>query len=156
MRGKHQEFADGVLADAEMNATRVYMRLYPKCGEEAARRNASRLLTRADIHTYMAERMKERAKRVEITQDFVLGGLKEVAQRCMQQVPVMTWDRQEKRHVQVEDENGQGVWEFDSGGANRALELLGKHLGVFSQDGDDEDAPAPTVVNVNIVDGRKA
>ena len=43
----------------------------------------------------------------------------------MQAVPVMDREGHET-----------GEWEFDSGGANRALELLGKHLQLFG-DGDD-------------------
>jgi phage terminase small subunit len=30
------------------------------------------------------------------------------------------------------DAEGEGVWEFDSSGANKSLELIGKHLGAFS------------------------
>ena len=50
----------------------------------------------------------------------------------MQRVPVMRYDREAKCKVQVTDDDGQGVWTSDSSGANRALELLGKHLGTFS------------------------
>ena len=35
---------------------------------------------------------------------------------------------------QVVDENNMPLWKFDSSGANRALELLGKHIGLFSPD----------------------
>jgi phage terminase small subunit len=158
MRPRHQEFVNEYLSDPELNATRAYLKVYPKSSEAAARRSASDLLTRADIQAYVGERIKERTRRMEaekgVTQDFVVMGLKEVAERCMQRVPVMRWDREEKAHVQVTDEQGEGVWQFDSSGANRSLELLGKHLGVFTG-GDEGDVPAPTVVNVNVVDGRK-
>jgi hypothetical protein len=44
----------------------------------------------------------------------------------------MVYDREAKEHVQKIDEaTGEGVWEFDSSGANRSLELLGKHLRMF-------------------------
>ena len=49
---------------------------------------------------------------------WVLDRLKEVAERCM-----------EATHVR--DRSGKivdGEWTFDSAGANRSLELLGKHL----------------------------
>lgn len=159
MNPRHLEFVNVYLADPEMNATRAYLKVYPKSSEAAARRSAHDVLTRPDVHAYVTQRIKERAKRVEaekgITQDFVLNGLKEVAQRCMQRVPVMTWSREDKCHVQATNAEGQGVWEFDSSGANRALELLGKHLGIF-EGGEEDEKPVPVAVTVNVVDGRKA
>ena len=158
---RHKDFADAYLADPNLNATRAYRQVYPRSGEEAARRSASELLTRDDVQAYISERMQERAQRTGITQDFVLGGLKEVAERCMQRHPVMVGKgkdrKQAKEYVTTEDgrEVEAHVFEFDSAGANRALELLGKHLGIFSESlGDDE----PPVQRVEIVvkDGRKA
>jgi len=158
VNSRHIEFVNEYLADSELNATRAYLKVYTKSSEGAARRSASDLLTRPDIQAYVSQRMKERVQRVEaekgITQDFVLCGLKEVAQRCMQRVPVMVWSREDKRHAQATNADGQGIWEFDSSGANRALELLGKHLGVF-EGAESEDAPVPVAVTVNVVDGRK-
>lgn len=37
----------------------------------------------------------------------------------------------------------------------KALELLGKHLGLFKDNPEAEDVPLPTVINVNVVDGRR-
>lgn len=33
--------------------------------------------------------------------------------------------------VQAIDEEGRNVWQFDAKGANKSLELLGKHIGMF-------------------------
>lgn len=67
---------------------------------------------------------------------YVVEGFKEVFNRCMQKVPVMKWDYEEKAMVQAtqvnEDGEEVGVWEFDSMGANKALEMLGKHLAMFT------------------------
>jgi phage terminase small subunit len=41
------------------NATGAYQRAYPKASEESARRNASRLLTNADIQEYMSAVLAE-------------------------------------------------------------------------------------------------
>ncbi len=49
----------------------------------------------------------------------------------MQAVPVMRFDAVEKRMVQATDEFGNDIWQFDSTGANRSTELIGKHLGMF-------------------------
>nr|MCR5258685.1 hypothetical protein [Desulfovibrio sp.] len=47
---------------------------------------------------------------------------------CMQKRPVLNM-----KGEQVVDEEGNAKWTFDSKGANRALELLGKHLGIFTE-----------------------
>ena len=37
-----------------------------------------------------------------------------------------------KKGEQIQDENGNNIWTFDAKNAVRALELLGKHLGIFA------------------------
>jgi phage terminase small subunit len=69
-------------------------------------------------------------ERAIVDASWVLTGIKEIAERCMQRVPVMI--QAGSLRVQMTDENGQGVWAFDANGANRALELLGKHLKLFT------------------------
>jgi len=50
-------------------------------------------------------------------------------------VPVMEFDPVEKMMKQktavTEEGEEIGVWEFDSTGANKATEMIGKHLGMF-------------------------
>ena len=95
---------------------------------------ASEHLTKPNIHAYIQQLIAERAKRVELDADFVIKGLIDVSLRCRQAIPVMKWDAQAKEMVQVTDDEDRAVWEFDSNGANRALELLGRHLGIFEKD----------------------
>jgi len=45
----------------------------------------------------------------------------------------MVYDRVEKRMVQATDDEDRNIWTFDSAGANRAFELLGKHLNIFTE-----------------------
>lgn len=70
----------------------------------------SELLKRPRIKAAIAERQAELAEKIEVTQEWVVGNLKSVADRCL--------------------ENGEA---FNPAGANRALELLGKHLGMFAE-----------------------
>jgi phage terminase small subunit len=58
-----------------------------------------------------------------VSRAWVISKLKEVAERCMQAQP-------------VNDKLGRetGLYVFDSSGANRSLELIGKHLRVFGDD----------------------
>ena len=75
---KQKRFADEWLVD--LNGTRAYKVAYPSVKkDETARVNASRLLTNANVKTYIQERQKEREKRTEITQDSVLHELALIA-----------------------------------------------------------------------------
>jgi phage terminase small subunit len=97
---------------------------------------ASELLTKPNILSYLNDILYERAERTKVTADYVITSLRELIQRCLQKKPVMIFDKVEKEYIQktclVEDEDDvrheEGVWEFDSQGANKALETLAKHL----------------------------
>jgi phage terminase small subunit len=97
--------------------------------------------------------MDERSKRTLVDQDFVVQGFLEVYRRCIQATPVMVWDYDEKGMVQAKNENGEGVYEFDSQGANTALSNLAKHLAMFNDKAkvkiEDETGKTITVEYVN-------
>jgi phage terminase small subunit len=63
----------------------------------------------------------ELAERTLVTKEYVMQGLREVAERCMQKKPVL-------------DRQGEftGEWQFNPQGANKAYELMGKELGMFN------------------------
>lgn len=86
------------------------------------------MLTQPDIKSYIEEGLSKAAEAAGLSKKWVLVKLKEVVERCMQARPVM--DRQG---------NETGQWEFDSSGANRALELIARHLRLL---GDDDSAAA--------------
>lgn len=68
---KQKIFADEYLVD--LNATRAYKAAYANCkNDETAAVNASRLLRNAKVDAYIQQRIKDREKRTEITQDMVL------------------------------------------------------------------------------------
>jgi hypothetical protein len=50
----------------------------------------------------------------------------------MQKTAVIRWDYDVKGMAQAKDENGNGIWAFDSRGASKGLELLGRHLRMFT------------------------
>lgn len=98
----------------DLNGTQAAIRAgYSK---KTANEQAARLLANVSIKEAVQEQVDARTERTLITADFVLTSLKEVALRCMQKELVKA-----------------GVWRFDSTGANRALELLGKHLNLFKE-----------------------
>jgi len=75
---------------------------------------------------YLAEqiqiRLAKRATDNGITADYVLTSLKSIAERC-----------QQKEAIMGKDGEPTGEYKFDSSGANKSLELLGKHLKLFTE-----------------------
>lgn len=94
--------------------------------ERSAKQTASRLLTDADLLSRVRELQTEQVNRLAVTADSVVLRLLEVYERCMQAKPVMAWDKEEKEYVAT------GEFVFDSKGALGALDLLGKHLAMFT------------------------
>ena len=71
MTEKQKIFADEYLID--LNATRAYRKAYPSVKkDETAAQAGSRMLRNVKVAEYIQERMQERQKRTEITQDRVL------------------------------------------------------------------------------------
>lgn len=124
---KQRRFCAEYLID--LNATQAAIRAgYSK---HTAKSQGQRLLTYVDIKAEVGTKTKKQVEKVDISAEYVLSSLKEVAERCRTAVPVMV--REGRKLVQkIDEETGEGVWEFDSSGANRALELLGKHLAIFT------------------------
>ena len=85
-----------------------------------------KLLKNVEVKQALDMAMNERKERTELSADYVLKNLRESVERCMQRQPVMS------KGEQVTDEQGNTVWTFDAKGATRALELIGKHLGMFT------------------------
>lgn len=109
----------------DLNATQAAIRA--GYSERTASRIGPQLLGKTCVREAIEKAQAKRARRVEVTQDYVLSNLVEVVERSMQRAPVL-----DRKGEQVTDEEGRAVWTFDAKGANRALELLGKHLGIFT------------------------
>lgn len=120
---KQKEFVRQYLVD--LNATQAAIRA--GYSVKTAYRQGADLLQKTSIREAIEKAQAKRARRVEVTQDYVLSNLVEVVERTMQRAPVL-----DRKGEQVTDEEGRAVWTFDARGANRALELLGKHLGIFT------------------------
>jgi phage terminase small subunit len=94
---------------------------------------ASRLLKDVKVAALIAEGEERIARRAEIDAAFVVDGALEVLERALQRRPVEYFDKAEKMMVQATDEDGNDIWQFDSNGAMKALTLLSKHTGGFSE-----------------------
>ena len=91
----------------------------------SARKTASRLLTNADILARVRELQREQTARLALTQDYVLQQLVDTYRCCREPEPVLVYDPDAGGMVE------SGKYQFDSKGALRALELIGKHLGMY-------------------------
>lgn len=118
---KQEAFVREYLVD--LNATQAAIRA--GYSEKTAVKQGSRLLTNADIRTRIEELQRKRAEKLELDAGWVLKRLKDISDRCMTAEPVMAFNYDTK---QLEE---TGEYKFDSTGANKATELIGKHLGMF-------------------------
>lgn len=140
LTAKQKMFVAEYLID--LNATRAAIRAgYSK---KTADRIGPELLGKTCVSQAIQEQQQLREKRTLITADYVINSLKEVAERCMQKEPILDHDG-----------NETGEWRFDSSGANKSLELLGKHLKLFTDKTELTGKDGETLeINVNITDAN--
>jgi len=118
LTAKQEQFCLEYMVD--LNATQAAIRSgYSK---DTAQQIGSENLSKPLIAEKIAQLRAERSERVQIDADYVIENLAEIVERCMQR-------------TEVKDHNGVGTGEykFEHNGANRALELLGKHLKMFTE-----------------------
>jgi phage terminase small subunit len=159
MTDKQKLFCDEYLID--MNATRAYRIAYPSIKKESTINSlASRLLRNDKVNEYLEKRKLDRQKRTEITQDMVI---KELAKIAFVDMRKLYNERGNLLDIHSIDDDTAGaissietLEEYSGYGENRektgdtqkvkmldktkALELLGKHLGMFKE----------TNINVNM------
>lgn len=106
----------------DLNATQAAIRAgYSK---KTAKEIGAENLSKPIIQERISELKAGREERLQIDADWVLSQAVKVHLRCMQAEPVML------KGEQVEDDEGRLVYKFDSSGANKALELVGKHINI--------------------------
>ncbi len=124
LTNRRSKFADEYLVD--LNATKAAFR----AGQSA--RAAQQLLQNASVQGAIQAALAARAERTEISQNWVIGRLVANAERAMQAVPVCDAAGKET-----------GRYTYQGTVANRALELLGKHIGMWPREHHGDDLPKP-------------
>ncbi len=120
---KQQCFIEEYLID--LNAAQSAIRA--GYSEKTAKQQASRLLTNVDVAAAVAKAKRERSEATKIDAEWVLRQAVELHQRCMQEIrPV----RNPKTGKQIYDDDGNALFTFNAAAANRALELVGKHVDI--------------------------
>jgi len=131
---RHEKFFKEWLID--YNATRAYCVTYKRVKTQSVCVMASKLLSYLLIQAKYKALLNEHNEKLEDTawlkKEYVINNLKELTERCMQKTPVMEFDYINKELVQKTDDDGKSIWQFDSKGAGKGLELLGKHLQLFT------------------------
>lgn len=150
MTDAQKRFCDEYLID--LNATRAYKVAYKSCKkDETANVNGSKLLRNTKVKEYIAQKQAEIQKRTEITQDKVL---KELAKIAFGDIRKLYTENGALRNIiDLEDDIAGAISgvetyeEYEGRGEDRehvgdtkkvkmldktkALELIGKHLGMF-------------------------
>lgn len=146
---KQKRFIEEYLVD--LNATQAAIRA--GYSERTAYSIGEENLKKPEIKRAIEEAQLNRSSRVQITQDDVIRMLIENIEKSSgtKQV-VITQTRKSEDGEFVGDDVAQFVYEPSS--VNKALELLGKHLGMFKDklDVTTGDKPLPTVINVTFSD----
>ena len=122
---KQQRFVEEYLVD--LNATQAAIRA--GYSEKTARVTGGENLLKPAVAAAITEQRNALAERTGLSAEYVVNGLQEVAERCLQRAPVMVGSGEDRQ--QATDDEGNHIWEFNAAGANKAFELLGKHLGMF-------------------------
>lgn len=154
LTAKQKAFIQEYLKD--LNATQAYMRAGYKANENVARTNSSRLLANANIQAEIEKAMARREKRTEVTQDRVVKELSKVAfsnitDYCSFTTQKTVIDYEDDgtpiygyiQVVEMKDSNEidptaiseistkDNHFRFKLYDKLKAIELLGKHLGMF-------------------------
>lgn len=137
---KQKRFADEYLID--LNAKQAAIRT--GYSAKTAEVQGSRLLSNAKVLAYIRSKQKALEKKTSVTIEWIIEQLVSVYEKSMQAQPVVDYKG-----------DPTGEYKFEANAANRSLELLGKHLGMFSDKlqltGKDEK---PLEVNVTNVKSR--
>ena len=107
----------------DLNATQAAIRAgYSK---NSARQIGDENLSKPVIAAAVAKAKRERSEATKIDAEWVLRQAVELHLRCMQEIKPA---RNPKTGKQLYDDGGNALFTFNAAAANRALELIGKHV----------------------------
>jgi len=114
-------FCHYLVSDPAQDIVEAYLKIKPDVQRKTASVMGGKMLRKPEVRDYIGKLMTERQKRMEMDEDWVIGRLRDICDRCMQY------------EVAERDEEGNPIlFKFDAGGATKSLELIGKHMRMFS------------------------
>ena len=128
MTPKQQRFIDEYLVDGNATQAAIRAGYSADCAAEIGYEN----LRKPQIAEAVKRGSSVLQERVQITQDWVLVRLADNVERCRQARPVMD-KKGNQIFLETEDGDLAPAYTFNANGANKALELLAKHLGMFTE-----------------------
>lgn len=166
LTARQKAFVNEYLID--LNATQAAIRA--GYSQKTAAEQATRLLTNVNIQDNLQKRMSDREKRTEITQDMILNELASVAFANGTDYATITPDEMGAAEVQFKPTDTltkekkaaiSGIKTSQTGievklcDKMKALELLGKHLGMFNDKIADKNNDVTVIINGNAGDWSK-
>lgn len=133
MQENHKRFADKYFETLNGKESAIYAGF----SEDTAKQQAWQLLQRDEIQEYLQALRAEAAEKSGINRDWIMERFKHISDSCVQAVPVLDHDG-----------NETGEYKFDSSGANKATEMLGKIIGVFEKDNEQAKAKTTNIINL--------
>lgn len=126
MTPKQEQFVREYLID--LNATQAAIRA--GYSERTAYSAGQRLLKNVEVAAALVDAKADRAEAVGIDAQYVLRQAVKLHERCMQEIEPLTDRKGEQVMVKTEDGELAKAFVFNAAGAAKALELVGKHVGV--------------------------
>ena len=109
---------------------------------KTAKEISSENLTKPNIQLFIKGLMDKRADEVKVDAAWVLQRFVDISNRCMTAEPVMIRDGEGNL---VES----GEYKFDSSGANKATEMVAKHIGFFEKDNEQSKSFINPIIQLN-------
>ena len=145
LKGMREKFAIEYIVD--YNATKAAIRA--GYSEDSAASEGSRLLKNDKVSARVRELQEEYNKtKCFAEKERVLKELWETYEKAVQAVPVMVWDS--GKHSYVES----GEYSFDGKTATKAIELIGKMNGMFTEKIEHKAQGGGFVINMMVDDGK--
>lgn len=124
---KQQRFVDEYLID--LNATKAAVRA--GYSEKTAQQMGSENLSKPVIQEAIEKAQEKRSERTEVSQDYVIKTIIETIERCSQAKQV--YDKSgELVMTETPDGDLAPAYKYESSSVLKGAELLGKHLGMFT------------------------
>ena len=139
---KQARFVEEYLVD--LNATQAAIRA--GYSETTARQIGAQNLSKLVIQQAIEAARNKRSERVELTQDEVVRDLRELRDICMGRKPVRITEVVKNAQLGKVTSREVEVYALEPTGAGKALDLLGKHLGMFVDKVEDVTPTPPKIV----------